>query len=220
MAYSYDSTAKQYSTFLPGFSNVFSNKTVAHNGGIAFRTGDRDNQFTAGVNYQRTELYNNREFPAPAFEGSKAFNNILPNAMARFKLSAKSNIRVFYRTNVNQPSINQLQDVVNPENQPTYTQGNSALKPQYSHSLNSTYTFTNTAKGTVFVGNLYAQKSTNYITNASYFIQRDSMIGNTKIDSLSTLSKPLNVNGYYNLRSFLTFAVPLKLIIPSLLNTI
>jgi hypothetical protein len=216
IAYSYDSTAKEYSTFLQGFSNVFKNKTTSHNGGIAFRTGDRDNQFTAGVNYQRTELYNNRTFPAPAFEGSKAFNNILPNAMARFKLSPKSNIRLFYRTNVNQPSINQLQDVVNPENQPTYTQGNSGLKPQYSHSLNSTYTFTNTAKGTVFVGNVYAQKSNNYITTASYFLNKDSLIGTTKLDSLSTLNKPLNVNGYYNLRSFLTFAVPLKFIKSSL----
>lgn len=212
MTYSYDSTSMEYSIFRPGFSNVFNNKTKAHNGGIAFRTGDRDNQFTAGINYQRTELYNNREFPSPAFEGSKAFNNLLPNAMARFKLSSRSNIRLFYRTNVNQPSINQLQDVVDATNAPTYSQGNPELKPQYSHSLNSTYTFTNTGKGTVFVGNVYAQKSNNYITNATYFIEKDSVIGVTKIDSLSTLSKQLNVDGYYNLRSFLTFAVPLRFI--------
>jgi hypothetical protein len=212
MTYSYDTSAMEYSIFRPGFSNVFNNKTKAHNGGIAFRTGDRDNQFTAGVNYQRTELYNNREFPSPAFEGSKAFNNFLPNAMARFKTSSRSNIRLFYRTNVNQPSITQLQDVPDVTNAPTYSQGNPELKPQYSHSLNGTYTFTNQGKGTVFVGNVYAQKSNNYITNGTYFIEKDSIIGATKIDSLSTLSKPLNVDGYYNLRSFLTFAVPLRFI--------
>ena len=211
--YSYDSLAKGYSIFNDRLSNVFDNKTTAHNGGIAFRTGDRDNQFTTGVNYQRTELYNNRTYPVPAFEGTKAFNNILPNAMARFKLSAKSNLRLFYRTNVNQPSITQLQDVVNAENPPNYSQGNPDLKPQYSHSLFGTYTFTNTAKGTVFVGNIYAQKSNNYITNATYIVSGiDSIVGKNVLGQNDILSKPINVDGYYNLRSFLTFAVPIKFI--------
>lgn len=213
MTYSYDSTVKGYTIFNDRLSNVFDNRTTAHNGGIAFRTGDRDNQFTAGLNYQRTELYNNRTYPAPAFEGSKAFNNLLPNAMARFKISSRSNIRLFYRTNVNQPSITQLQDVVDATNPPFYSQGNPNLKPQYSHSLNGTYTFTNTGKGTVFVGNIYAQKSNNYITNATYIVVGpDSIIGKNRIVTNDQLTKPVNLDGYYNLRSFLTFAFPVKFI--------
>lgn len=213
MTYSYDSVAKEYSIFNDRLSNVFDNRTTAHNGGIAFRTGDRDNQFNAGINYQRTELYNNRTYPAPAFEGSKAFNNILPNAMARFKLSSRSNMRLFYRTNVNQPSITQLQDVVDATNPPFYSQGNPELKPQYSHSLNGNYTFTNTGKGTVFVANVYAQKSNNYITNATYIVVgTDSVIGKNRLVRNDQLTKPINVDGYYNLRSFLTFAFPLKFI--------
>lgn len=214
MAYDYDTVKSSYTTFNESFSNVFDNRTTAQNGGIAFRLGDRDNQFNVGVNYQRTELYNNRTYPAPAFEGSKAFNNILPNAMARFKTSSRSNIRLFYRTNVNQPSINQLQDVLDQSNAPTfYSLGNPNLKPQYSHSLNGTYTFTNTGKGTVFVGNVYAQKATNYITNASYIVKGvDTTIGTTKINTAAQLSKPINVDGYYSLRSFVTFAVPMKFI--------
>lgn len=213
MTYSYDSVSKEYSIFNDRLSNVFDNRTTAHNGGVAFRTGDRDNQFNAGVNYQRTELYNNRTYPAPAFEGDKVFNNILPNAMARFKLSSRSNMRLFYRTNVNQPSINQLQDVVDATNPPFYSQGNPELKPQYSHSLNGNYTFTNTGKGTVFVANVYAQKSNNYITNATYIVVGpDSIIGKNRLVRNDQLSKPINVDGYYNLRSFLTFAFPLKFI--------
>jgi hypothetical protein len=213
MSYSYDSTTQSYSDFNEQLSNVFDNKTTAQNGGIAFRSGDRDNQFTAGVNYQRTELYNNRTYPAPAFEGSKAFNNILPNAFARFKLSSRSNLRLFYRTNVNQPSITQLQDVVDATNPPFYSQGNPELKPQYSHSLNGAYTFTNTGKGKVFVANMYAQKSNNYITNATYIVQgRDSAIGKNVLVRNDQLTKPINVDGYYNLRSFLTYAFPLRFI--------
>lgn len=213
MTYSYDSVKGEYTIFNDRLSNVFDNRTTAQNGGIAFRTGDRDNQFTAGVNYQRTELFNNRTYPAPAFEGSKAFNNILPNAMARFKVSTRSNIRLFYRTNVNQPSITQLQDVLDITNPPFYSQGNPGLKPQYSHILNSTYTFNNSGKGTVFVGNIFAQKASNYITNATYIVQGvDSIIGKNRLLQNDQLSKPVNVDGYYNLRSFVTFAVPLKFI--------
>ena len=213
MTYSYDSVGKDYSIFNERLSNVFDNKTTAHNGGIAFRTGDRDNQFTAGVNYQRTELFNNRTFPSPPFEGSTAFSNFLPNAMARFKLSTKSNIRLFYRTNVNQPSITQLQDVLNVENQPFYSVGNPNLKPQYSHTLVGTYTFTNTGKGTVLVGNVYAQKSNNYITTATYIVQgKDSVIGKNILAKYDQITKPINVDGYYSVRSFLTYAVPLKFI--------
>jgi hypothetical protein len=65
----------------------------------------------------------------------------------------------------------------------------------------------------VFVGNVYAQKATNYITNASYIVNGpDSTIGTTKINTAAQVSKPINVDGYYSLRSFLTFAVPMKFI--------
>jgi outer membrane receptor protein involved in Fe transport len=213
MSYSYDTAAQSYSLFNEQLSNVFDNRTTAQNGGIAFRRGDRDNQFTAGVNYQRTDLYNNRTYPAPAFEGSKAFNNLLPNAFGRFKLSSRSNVRFFYRTNVNQPSITQLQDVVDATNPPFYSQGNPNLKPQYSHSLNGAYTFTNTGKGKVFVANVYAQKSNNYITNATYIVQgRDSLIGKNVLVRNDQLTKPINVDGYYSLRSFLTYAFPVRFI--------
>ncbi len=214
MAYDYDTVKGEYTIFNERFSNLFDNRTTAQNGGIAFRKGDRDNQLTVGVNYQRTELYNNRTYPAPAFEGSKAFNNILPNAMVRLKTSSRSNIRLFYRTNVNQPSINQLQDVIDESNAPNYySQGNPNLKPQYSHSLNGTYTFTNTGKGKVFVGNIYVQKANNYISNASYIVKGvDSTIGKITLYQTSQLSKPTNLDGYYNLRSFITYAVPMRFI--------
>ncbi|HVG14474.1 MAG TPA: TonB-dependent receptor [Chitinophagaceae bacterium] len=212
-AYSFDSSAKSYNRFNDRFSNVFDNKVKAQNAGIAYRLGDRDNQFSVGVNYQRSDLYNDRIYPAPSLVVDKSFNNFLPNANARIKLSAKSSLRLFYRTNTNQPSITQLQDVIDPNNQPFYTQGNPDLKQQYSHTLNTNYTFTNTAKGVLFVGNVFAQKADNFITNATYIVTgRDSVIGKTILRSNEQLSKPINVNGYTSLRSFLTFAVPMKFI--------
>ena len=123
-------------------------------------------------------------------------------------------MRLFYRTSTNTPSVTQLQDVVNPNNRPFLTAGNPDLKQQYSQFVNTNYTYTNTAKGIVFVANLFAQKIDDYITNATYsVVNGDSSIGNGEVLKFGEqLTKPVNIDGYTNLRSFLTFAVPLKFI--------
>ncbi len=72
--YSYDTLSESYSIFNDRLSNVFDNRTTAQNGGIAFRTGDRDNQFTAGGNYQRTKMLDPVLSPVRGFEGKKYFN--------------------------------------------------------------------------------------------------------------------------------------------------
>jgi hypothetical protein len=211
--YDFNTGTGKYSTFRDSLTNVFDNFTKAQNAGVAYRLGDMNNQFTIGVNYQNTLLENERTFPSP-LNTSKRFSNILPNAMMRFKLSAKSNIRLFYRTSTNMPSVTQLQDVVNPNNRPLLTAGNPDLKQQYSQFVNTNYTFTNTAKGIVFVGNVFAQKIDDYITNATFSpLNGDSAIGNGEILKIGEqLTKPVNLDGYTNLRSFLTFAFPLKFI--------
>jgi hypothetical protein len=114
--------------------------------------------------------------------------------------------------------VTQLQDVVNISNRPFLSVGNPDLKQQYTHMLNGNYTYTNTGKGIVFVAGAFAQKMNNYITNATYTIQdtavrKDSLIGNSILMHVGEqLTKPVNLNGYVNLRSFMTFAVPLKFI--------
>lgn len=215
--YDFDMATQQYSVFRDSLTNIFNSYTTAQNGGVAYRYGNRTNQLNIGVNYQRTSLENERTYPKP-LNSNKNFQNILPNAMVRFKLSTRSNVRIFYRTNINTPSVTQLQDVVNVNNRPFLSAGNPDLKQQYSHTLNSTYTYTNTGKGIVFVATAFAQRINDYITNATYFIRdtsvrRDSAIGNGQFLRFGEqLTRPVNLDGYVNLRSFITFAVPLKFI--------
>lgn len=215
--YDLDPGTNQYSIFRDSLTNVFNSFTTAQNGGVAFRYGDQNNQVNFGANYQHTDLKNERTFPKP-LNTNKTFENILPNAMVRFKLTTRSNIRIFYRTSTNTPSVTQLQDVVNINNRPFLSAGNPDLKQQYSHQLNGTYTYTNTGKGIVFVATAFGQKVNDYITTATYFlrdttVRKDSAIGNGQLLQFGEqLTKPVNLNGYVNLRSFITFAVPLKFI--------
>jgi len=205
-------TDNKYSLFLDSLSNKFENTTQAHNAGISYRYGNRYRQLSFGVAYQQTSLNSDQTFPE-ALTVNKTFRNVLPNAMFRYKLSTRSNLRIMYRTNTNQPSVTQLANVADVTNAPFFTAGNPELEQQYSHVLSTQYTFTNAGKGILLVGNIFAQKATNYIANATFVPTKDSLIGNNVlIGQGQQLTIPVNLDGYTNLRSFLTFAVPMKFI--------
>lgn len=211
-AYQYESTTNKYSVFNPALSSKFDNTTSGQNAGIAYRYGTRDNQLSFGVNYQRTDLHSEQDFPRD-LRVLKTFTNLLPNAMLRLKLNARSNIRFMYRANTNQPSITQLQDVYDITNLPFVTAGNPDLAQQYSHILSTRYTFSNTTKGILLVGNVFLQTADNYITNATFVPLRDSALTpDVTLKAGQQLTKPVNLDGYFSLRSFLTFAMPLKFI--------
>lgn len=210
-AYNQNSQDGKYSIFLSNFSNVFETRTDAHNAGLSYRWGNRDRQISFGANYQYTNLNSERLFPIKAVV-DKSFTNLLPNAQIRYKVSTRSSFRFNYRTNVNQPSVTQLQDVLDPTNAPTYSIGNPNLNQQYSHQASTQYTYTNTGKGVVIVGNVFYQAATNYIANASFNSSRDTAINGEVLSRGYRLNKPVNLDGYKNFRSFITLAVPLKFI--------
>jgi uncharacterized membrane protein YgcG len=202
----------KYSIFRDSLSNVLSNTTTAQNAGLSYRWGDRDRMVSFGVNYQNTNLKSDQTFPNEVAV-NKTFSNFLPNAMIRYKLSSRSNLRLFYRSNVNEPSVTQLQSVIDISNAPAYRIGNVNLNTQFTQFGSFQYTYTNPTKGLLFVGNLFYQTANNYIANATYtVVGKDSTVGGVLLPAGSRLSVPVNLNGYRNMRSFVTFAVPIGFI--------
>ena len=211
-AYQYELNSNKYSVFDPLLSSKFNNTTATQNAGLTYRYGNRDNQLNFGANYQRSDLNSDRDFPRP-IKVNQSFNNILPNAMVRLKINDKSNIRIMYRMNTNLPSVTQLQDVFDFTNLPFVTAGNPQLKQQQSQIISTRYTFTNTKKGLLLSGNVFLQTASNYITNATFVPFRDSILNNSLVlKSGQQLTKPINLDGYLSVRSFVNFAVPIKFI--------
>jgi uncharacterized membrane protein YgcG len=206
-----DPLDNKYSEFLDKFSNVLETRTNAQNGGLSYRWGERDRMISFGVNYQSTNLKSDQQFPQQV-RVDKTFNNVLPNAMVRYKLSARSNVRLFYRTNVNEPSVTQLQGVLDPTNAPVYTIGNVDLNTQYMHMGSAQYTYTNPSKGLLFVGNIFYQAANNFIANATFTPTQDTIVGGVPLLVGSRITAPVNLDGFSSLRSFVTFAVPLGFI--------
>lgn len=210
--YQYDYMNQKYNQFDTTLSNVFDNKTTMHTVGVFYRTGDRDNGLNIGVNYRNTNLYSEQEFPYTTTV-DKSFDNLLPTFMLRRKLSDKSSIRMFYRRFNQTPSINQLQNVVDNSNPLFLRTGNPELQQSASNMLSTGYTYTNTKRGSSFFANIFLQQTDDYIGSATYVAMQDSVLSdNVILYRGAQLSKPTNLDGYLNLRSFFTYGQPVKFI--------
>ncbi|MET0636292.1 MAG: TonB-dependent receptor [Chitinophagaceae bacterium] len=204
----FDQVTGEYSIFDSTQSNNLVNNYNTQTSGVTYRVGDRDNQFAAGVNYQYSTLESDQQLPFVS-KINRNFSNILPNLQWRTKISARSSVRLFYRSSVSAPSVNQLQDVLDISNPLSVTRGNTDLKQQYTHTLNARYTFTNTQLGQSLFANIFVQKTNDYVTNAIFTAFNDSVL--TPSFTLSRggqLFRPVNLDGYYSVRSMLAFGQP------------
>ncbi len=212
LTHNFDNAHSKYSLLDTSLSNRFDNTYNTQNGGITYRVGDRDNMIAAGLSYQYGELKSDQVFPQVT-QIKKTFSNILPNLYSRIKLSVRSNLRVIYRASVNPPSVNQLQNVINNSNQFYYTTGNPDLKQQFTNNIITRFNYTNSASGTSLFANIFFQTTKDYVANAVYTASQDSVLTNTvTLYKGSQISKPVNLDGYVNARSFFTFGLPLKFI--------
>ncbi|MEO7524403.1 MAG: outer membrane beta-barrel protein, partial [Ferruginibacter sp.] len=192
-------------------SNKFDNTITTNNGGLTYRySKTKDDMLAFGISYQHTKLESQRIFPSST-KVDQTFSNFLPNAMWRKKLSLKSNVRIYYRSSTNFPSVNQLQDVINLTNPLRVSVGNPSLKQAFTNYLSARYTFTNSKTSQSFFANIFLQTTADYISNGIWVAENDSTIqqGNL-LNKGSQLTKPVNLNGYRNVRTFFTYSFPLK----------
>ncbi len=206
-----DTANKEYNLFSKTLSSNFENTVNTQRGGFNYRLkmGEKAN-FMIGANYQYVLLEGVQKTPTD-FKVQKTFNNILPGAMFSYQFNKKSNIRIFYRTNTNAPSISQLQTVIDNSNPLSLSTGNADLKQEYSNTLVTRYGFSNADKGKTFYVFINANATQNYIGNTTY-TARDSSesVNEITLTRGSQLSRPENFDGYYNLSSFLTYGFPVK----------
>lgn len=208
--YEFENGTGKYSSFDSSLSNVFESNYNTHRGGITYRMGDRNKSIAIGLDGQAATLTSERIFPT-ATNVKRNFTNLLPNAMINYPLGTKSSVRIFYRTSTNPPSVNQLQDVINYSNPLQVSTGNPNLEQQYAHRFGLRYQFANTQKGQSLFVNFFGTQTNNYVANATYRAVNDSVLTPTvTLYRGAQLTKPVNLDGQYNLNTFVTFGMPLK----------
>lgn len=193
-------------------SNRFDNLQSTQRGGIGLRLRGPKLMGVLTVNAQEFTLQNTQFFPS-TFDLSRKYRNILPFAMLNYKFTKSTNLRLFYRTNTNAPSVSQLQAVPDNSNPLQLSTGNSDLNQELIQSISLRFGTTNAESGKSLFFNGSASFTNNYIGNSSLLTAVDTVVyGGIRLRPGAQLNRPVNLDGYQTLRSLLTYSMPLKFI--------
>jgi hypothetical protein len=206
----FDSLSESYSALDTLLSSEYQFSYMTHRAGVRYRVNTEKITAMLGVNLQYALLDGRQVFPFAA-NTRKNFKNALPSFMFNYKFSATSNLRIFYRTATNAPSINQLQGVVDNSNPLQLRSGNPDLKQNYNHFLMVRYGLTNTKTTHSFFAFASANYTQNYIANNTIIATNDTLLnGDVLLRAGSQYTAPVNLNGNLSVNTFLTYALPLK----------
>lgn len=208
----FDQENETYSILNQSLSSVFDNNYLTNRSGVSYRIRNQQSFFTIGAAYQNAQLGSEQTYPNPQ-NVKYNFNSVLPNAMFNYRFKNKANLRVFYRTNTNAPSVNQLQDVIINSNPTQLSTGNPDLKQDYSHSVSVRFgsTQSKTAQSINIFGNL--SYSNNAIVQSTFIADKDyTLAPGIILFRGSQLTKPVNMDGLLNVRSFVSYGIPVSFI--------
>lgn len=207
--YNFDQSTSEYSTTDLRLSNEFDNTYMTNRIGGSYRQRIKKTMVTAELNYQNAQLSGKQNYPLE-FKIDRTFNNILPSAMVMYRGTDGKSFRFNYRTSTNAPSISQLQNVVDNSNPLFLRTGNPNLKQEYNHNISLRYGFTNAKNARSFFINLNSAFTANNISTATYIAARDTVVGGFPLNRGSQFTQPVNVNGNWNVRSFITYGLPVQ----------
>jgi hypothetical protein len=185
------------STINTNLSNKYNSNYLYSRPGISFRMNRQKYSVTTGVSYQNTHL--NGDLILRNVKINRTFENILPVARFNYDFSNFKHLRFDYETSMQEPTIQQLQPVVDNSDPLNLTVGNPELRPAYEHNISANYTTFNPSK---FI-NLFAFLTATYTTSAIASSQ-------TVNQSLIRTTKPVNVSDNLMLVGNVSFGFPVK----------
>ncbi len=207
----FNDISNSYSVLDTNLSGNFNSNYYTQQIGPALRINIKKASLMMGADYQRVDMFNDQIFPS-SVEVQRRFENVLPSATLKMKFSGVSNIKFNYKTQVNVPSVNQLQEIWNNSNPLLLTVGNASLKTSYSHNVNVRFMYNN-KKSRSLMAFAMLNKTLNYISNATQLVNSNVVLSDGKeLKQGTRYSQPINLDGYWNMRSYLMFSSPLKFI--------
>ena len=190
-------------------SSKFLNTNYSQGIGTGYRYRKESMMFMASVNYRRTNLLSNEEFPISS-EDEYDFHSILPMLMLNLELGSNRNLRFMLRTRSDVPSISQLQTVVDNSNPLQLSTGNPSLEPDVSNSFTLRYSSANIEKSSMFYAGFRANISRNEISNSSFIASGDTIINGISLANGSKLIIPVNLDGSWSMNLFSTYGIPVN----------
>ncbi|SEA10176.1 Outer membrane receptor proteins, mostly Fe transport [Arachidicoccus rhizosphaerae] len=195
--YNYDSTTGSYSDANENLTNIYENTYQSNRATLSYMYNNGDLNFSAGTGVQLGHMKSDNL--SKDIHLSQNYVNMYPTASLSYKFSKTRRLRFNYRGRTSQPSVTQLQPVVDNSNQLHITSGNPDLKQEFGHNFMLRYTNFDRENNKTFFATISADVTQNNIVNAIY---RLSNGGDSTV--------PINMNGFYNVSGYLNWGFPLN----------
>lgn len=178
-------------------TNKYNSNYLYNRPGLNFRMNRPKYNLSVGASWQNTRLKGNLILKDVVID--RTFENLLPVAHFNYDFSNLSHFRFDYETSMQEPTIQQLQPVVDNSDPLNLSVGNPNLKPAYTHRLNANFITFDPAKFISFFGFISAAYTANAITYSQ-----------TVNQDLVRLTMPVNTRDNQNISANLSLGFPVK----------
>lgn len=184
--------------FNDSLSNQYTSDYIYHRGALNFKLNRKKYSVTVGAGFQNTQLKGDLRIQDVQID--RSYNNFIPAVHFNYDFSNTKHLRFDYETTVQEPTIQQLQPVVDNRDQLNPYVGNPNLRPAYQQSWRAQ--FTTFDPGTFISFFLFAD--VDYTTNA--------IVDAISNENFVRTTKPVNVPSNTNINTNATFSFPLNAI--------
>lgn len=180
-------------------SRSFNQKQNYQTGGLTMGYNRKKLNVSTGADLRRTALYGDLNHIAKPIEQS--FLNILPFMRMSYEFTTSRSLNFEYNTRVNEPSLQELQPVIDNSDPLNIYAGNPGLKPEYIHEGNLNYNYFNQFS------------NINFFAFINGSIEQNSIVNTQTIDSLfRKFSRPVNTDVSFRLNGNVNFGFPVRFI--------
>jgi hypothetical protein len=194
-------------------TNDFMNTNISQRFNANYRRQiNKEWNYLVGIGVQHAELNSDNKTKNTSL--SQSFYNYFPTLQVQYSKNRARTLRFNYRGSTRQPSVTQLQDVIDITNPLNIKRGNPALNQEFNSNIGLMYTsfdiftFKNFFVG--LNGGFTSNKIVNYLVtnfkNQSVAYAEDSI----RLTPGAQYTKPVNANGVYNFSGFVNYGFQIK----------
>lgn len=194
----YDVAEDETSEFNRTLSNKYSSNYQFHRGGLNFRLNRREYSLTVGSSLQHTSLAG-KLLLHDDDDIKDSYQNVLPTLRFNYEFTGNRRLDFNYETMVQEPTIRQLQPVVDNSNPLNIYLGNPELRPAYMHQWRLNFSTFDPGTLVNFFAFVNASYTSNAITNAQSYTE-----------SLIRITQPTNVSHNSMINGFASLGFPVK----------
>lgn len=175
-------------------------RNYIHDASVSLRFIREKYRLSVGMKFQpqSTKLsYKRGEY---MIDTTRSVFNFSPDLDFRYRFSKVSQLRVTYRGNSGQPSMENLLPIEDTSNPLNIRRGNPGLKPSFTHSMRMFYNTYNAEKQRGIMSHVSFSATQNIITNSTIYNEETG----------GRITTPKNINGNWNAFGMFGFNTALK----------